>query len=242
MLDIMGTKSLIKNGKGQEIYQLLSTIRQESTMYLDDSVNVSMHSDSIVLYTTDDSKYSYQDIVYTSARLVDFFLNNDVGINGAIAHGECFCSFKENQHLTIGQPFVDAHLLQEDLFFYGVVLHDSALKIVKRREYSSDISSKIIDTVVDLKVPSKNNGWSTKYIVNWMEFLDPGNSNRAEQMNKVKRIIQNLYERFGDSGRGAIYVQNTELVMKQWYDCIKENDRECHWENLLYETYLTKCP
>lgn len=242
MLDVMGTKSLIKSGKGQDVYQLFDIIRHEKTEFLDDSVSINMHSDSFLLYTTDNSMNSYQDIIFTSARLVEFFLKNGFGVNGCIAHGECFCSFRENEHITIGQPFVDAHLFQEDLFFYGVVLHDSALKIVNQQRYSCDISSIIIHTVVDLKIPSKNNGWCTKYMVNWMEFLDIGNPDLTEQMIKVKKIIKNLYEKYFNAGRGAIYVQNTELVMKQWYDRIKEQYNDCDWGNMLYESYLTKCP
>lgn len=77
-----------------------------------------------------------------------------------------------------------------------------------------------------------------------MEFVEVGNPDMAKQKNDVKTIIKNLYETYRDVGRGTYYIQNTEIVMKQWYDYLAERNyfHNYQWGDMLSDDYLTKCP
>lgn len=244
-LDVMGTKKLIEHGQDKRIFQLLESIRDvEKGVLTDDYVKMYFFSDSIILYTTDDSARSFRSIFYTCAQIVEHFLTRGFGINGCISYGVCTCDNNDGKYITIGKPFVDAYKTQDKLWCYGVVIDQKAIKKVDDCGYSFGIDSKVVDPYFELKLPSKENGWVTLNMVNWMEFVEIGNPDMAKQKNDVKAIIKKFYETYSDAGRGAYYIQNTEIVMKQWYDYRAERNYfpDCQWGNLLSEDYLTKCP
>ena len=245
MLDVMGTKALIGQGQGKRISDLMESIRTIEKQYsTDDYVRMTFFSDSIILYTIDDSENSYESILHTSAHIIKFFMERGLGINGCISHGVCTCYYKDGKYITIGQPFVDAHLLQDDLWCYGVFLDKKAMKIINKRGYNADFCPFLLDSAIILKAPAKAKGWTEISMVNWMEFLTPGTGDISIQKDEAKRIIKDLYEKYSKAGKGAYYIQNTEIVLKQWYDFLAERNgfKEYSWGESLSEEYLTKCP
>lgn len=244
-LDVMGTKKLIEHGQDKRIFQLLESIRDvEKGVLTDDYVKMYFFSDSIILYTIDDCAESFRSILYTCAQIVEHFLTRGFGINGCISYGACTCDNKDGKYITVGKPFVDAYIIQNKLWCYGVVIDQKAIKKVNDSGYSVGFESIVVDPYFEWKLPSKENGWETLNMVNWMEFVEVGNPDMAKQKNDVKTIIKNLYETYRDVGRGTYYIQNTEIVMKQWYDYLAERNyfHNYQWGDMLSDDYLTKCP
>ena len=242
-LDIMGTKKLLEQGQDKRIVQLLESIRNIERDYgTDDYVRMSFFSDSIILFTIDDGNESFRSILYTCAQIVDHFLTEGFGINGCISHGVCTCDYKEGKYITVGKPFANAYQTQEKLWCYGVVIDKHAMKKMHNGGYNADIEKLLLDMDVELEMPSKTEGWITYTMVNWMEFIQIGNGDMKKQKDDVKAIVHNLYKKHYNVGKGAIYIQNTEIVMKQWYDFKDSLSQDCAWGKLLYEEYLSKCP
>lgn len=245
MLDVMGTKSLIGQKQDKRVFDLMESIRTIENEYsTNDYVRMSFYSDSIILYTIDNCEKSFSSILCTSAHIVKYFLKQGFGINGCISYGVCTCDYKDGKYITIGQPFVDAYLLQDDLWCYGVFLDENTMKIVNNNGYNADFCPFLLDSEIRLKIPTKNKGWVDISMVNWMEFLKPGEADMSIQKNEAKEIIRGLYKKYPDIGRGSYYIQNTEIVLKQWYDFMSEKNgfKEYAWGEVMSEEYLTKCP
>lgn len=244
MLDVMGTKNMVKRNRGKEISVLFEQLKGFVKKYnCDDYIEMTFFSDSILLYSNDDSLESYRAIVYLSAYLTIFFMKQGFGLNGCISYGKCICYNTEGKYITIGDPITNAYLTQSDLFFYGVAADKTVIDKVHKCNYSVD-NFFVADVVVELKVPLKSKGWTNLRIVNWMEFLEVGESDYEKQKNMSKEIMRGIYECNKNVGRGDFYIQNTEIVLQQWYDYIAERRGfdNYKWGSMLSEKYLTQCP
>lgn len=244
MLDIMGTKDMVKKNQAKELSELFNQLNKFTKEFqLENCVDMTYFSDSILLYTKDNDLESYRSIIYLSAHIMVFFIKHGIGINGCISFGRCICCNIEGKYITIGKPISDAYLMQSDLFFYGIVIDKKAIDKANKSGYFIDLQDIIIDTTIELNLPLKKTGWKKLHMVNWMEFIKPG-QNREIQKNEIRKLVELLYEKNSNISRGSYYIQNTELVMQQWYNFIAEiNDiRGYQWGSLLSEIYITKCP
>lgn len=244
MLDIMGTKAMVKRNRGKELSELFNQIKNFEKEYaFEDWLEMTFFSDSILMYSKDDSFESYRSIVYLSAHLTIFFMKQGLGLNGCISYGKCICECADGKYITIGNPITNAYLLQSDLLAYGIAIDKSAIDKAHKCNYFIDTSF-VSDISVELKVPLKSKGWTNLYMVNWMEFLNVGETNYEIQKNTSKRILEKIYKNNKNAGRGNFYIQNTEIILQQWYNYIAER-RSCDnykWGDMLSEEYLTQCP
>ena len=58
----------------------------------------------------------------------DTFFNYRWGMSGCIAKG--IITYDKDRNIFLGQPIVDAYQTSEDLDFYGVVVHKTAIEAV----------------------------------------------------------------------------------------------------------------
>ena len=63
-------------------------------------------------------------------------MSMQIPIKGVIAQG-IFSYDKENE-LYFGKPLVDAYLLHEELKYYGIVVHNTAEKTIKKYQNSNN--------------------------------------------------------------------------------------------------------
>jgi hypothetical protein len=87
-------------------------------------VRSAMYSDSIMLYTKDNSPQSRQLLEMSLSAILDYMYAESIPFKGAMAKGEMTIDVESS--IYFGQPLTDAYLLQEELHFYGIVLHGSA--------------------------------------------------------------------------------------------------------------------
>lgn len=136
--DVMGFKDLIARNDAKTVYnqmKKLSYIKDEipnaiqtthSTLYRE--VYSTTFSDSIALFTIDDSVESLDNILYMSRAIMTSAIMTKIPIKGSIAHGEI--SVDRDRQIFCGQPIVDSYELQEDLNYYGVVFHNSVDRFI----------------------------------------------------------------------------------------------------------------
>lgn len=79
-------------------------------------------SDSILVYTEDDSLSSMYHIFSISGAIAGRAYESDLPLKGAISLGKFTANFEKS--LYIGKPLIEAYLLQEDLLYFGVILHN----------------------------------------------------------------------------------------------------------------------
>lgn len=132
-IDIMGFKDLVARTRHQNVYGMMKSImvsmNATQTVFgktSKDSNNLLMmtYSDSIIIYSENDSIESQKNIIGGTACLLDFLINDEIPFRGAIAFGNMTLDIYNS--IFFGQPLIDAYLLSEELSFYGVAVHATA--------------------------------------------------------------------------------------------------------------------
>jgi hypothetical protein len=82
--------------------------------------HVGVFSDTLIVFTIDDSLNSLSMICQFANSIFKVFLARKLPLRGAIAHGETILDI--DQSLFLGQAIVDAHKLGESLDSLGIVL------------------------------------------------------------------------------------------------------------------------
>lgn len=231
VLDIMGFKSIVENNPSTLVYDKMKKIYDEAMevqKYF--KLHVTIFSDSIFIITEDDTHESFEDIVIVTCRFMRF-MKEGFAINGAISYGEVTCDRERN--IVFGNPINEAHLCQEKLFCYSVVLLESAVQ--KKNSYNtlSNFCNKP-DVVLDkMDIPVKNEK-NTEYknatIINWCEFYntDKISSPYEEQIESIRRDLVKLYDNAKGKERAVNYIKNTEKLLKSWFDGTNSN-KEWKW-------------
>lgn len=133
-IDIMGFKDLVLRSTHGMIYKMMKVItnereRMENIDWSDineNMVKTTTFSDSIIIYSKDDSEKSFDAISNTISGLISSLFAEGVPHKGAIAFGTMTLDTKRS--IYFGQPLIDAFLLQEEINFYGFLIHGSAEK------------------------------------------------------------------------------------------------------------------
>jgi hypothetical protein len=138
-IDIMGFKNMVATTKHADIYNKMKKVAdfQEFNSNIawtgnPDLVKTTTFSDSIIIYSHDDSSDSLESIVWTVSGLMHDLLSEGIPFKGAMSHGTMTCDTKNS--IFFGQPLIDSYILQEELYFYGIVVHGSTEKEMKNLE------------------------------------------------------------------------------------------------------------
>ena len=126
-------------------------------------------------------------------------------MKGAISCGDM--SVNINQQIFFGQPLIDAYLLQEDVLFYGIVLHNSAER--KLNEFGEDLLGyeRYHDCLVSLK-----SGRIRHYILDWVVGI-----NFEVEKEIAKNSALNLMKKHREKHRvhqGNILIILLKLLIK----------------------------
>lgn len=204
-LDIMGFKDMVMRNSHNEIYRLLEDLAKDRDTldntsvesYESDSMKTVSFSDTIVIFTKTDSKECLELITYAVSWLFAKAIEKGIAIKGAIACG--MMSVNISRQIFFGQPLIDAYLLQEDVGFYGIVLHNSAEK--KLNEFKKDILgyNHYYNCPVTLKTGKINH-----FILDWVNAL-------YSEDNKDKELALGFMAQHREqtSGGPRKYIDNT---------------------------------
>jgi hypothetical protein len=159
-------------------------------------VKTTTYSDSIMIYTKDESNDAFNALIFTVAAFTNELFIASVPHKGAIAFGEVTLDWKNS--IFFGQPLIDAYLLQEELIFYGIIIHASA-------EQKMTDNNCLWDYIINYLCPLKNG--SSKHLTVYPIFL----GNIEPRFQKiVKEIFDSVNKfRFKTSGYLRIYIDNT---------------------------------
>jgi hypothetical protein len=128
-LDIMGFKDMVARNSLIEVYKKMAELSIYTTGisqadFSKDKIHQTMFSDSIILFSKDDSNEAAYALTYAVRYIMCRAIGLKLGIKGGIAFGEL--TVDQGRQVYCGQPLIDAYLLEEELQYYGVVLHHTA--------------------------------------------------------------------------------------------------------------------
>lgn len=134
-------------------------------------------------------------------------IQSGIPLKVAISHGEM--SVNISRQIFFGQPLIDAYLLEEDLVFYGIVIHNTVEKII-----NENLKSFLgINLYVDCLVPFKS-GKINHYILNWFPAVD--GEDRIAKKNNTLGLMKKQREQ--TSGGPRKYIDNTITIINQISD------------------------
>ena len=163
-------------------------------------------SDSIVIFTKTDSVKCFELLSLSVSWLFAKAIESEIAMKGSIAHGET--SINISRQIFFGQSIIDSYLLQEDVAFYGIVLHNTVESFIAKNE----INPVVLKRYRECKTPLKS-GKIGHLILNWAEaFEDEEKLNFKENAYLIMKKLRNK-----TSGAPRKYIDNTMDVINEIY-------------------------
>lgn len=210
-LDIMGFKNYVYRNSHEavskrmsKLYSSLSESEKVNTVLnsgnkVNELVEISVFSDSIVLFSKSDDFESFLSICLVTATIFANCIDSEIPLKGAISKGKITANFEKS--LFFGKAIIDAFLLQEELQMYGCILDNKAERAIKSEQYTFQ------NLIVNRKIHMKN-GLVTHYAINWMRlFADDIEGNETIRSEKIIPKLRSFFKQV--SGQPRKYVDNT---------------------------------
>lgn len=188
-----------------ELDKFHSDINDEN--YKNRELYTASSSDSIVLFSKDDTTFSLDLITTASSLSMSMAINYGIPLKGCLAHGEI--SVNKDKQIYFGQPLMDAYLLQEDLFYYGITAHGSIDSFFSTTKYFLEDPNYYLRT--EVKTPFKS-GAVVHRNINWFKIHFAPNISAESKKEKFDEIIESL--RTTTSGAPRRYIDNTIEVFE----------------------------
>jgi hypothetical protein len=153
-------------------------------------------SDSVAIFTNNNSHGAAKLLLYACQYLFVNSILTHLPVKGAMAHGTITLDVENS--IFFGQPIIDAYLLQEEVKYYGLILHDSMDKHLPIIDNKNQSLKKLL---LNTKTPTKSG--SITYNNLMLKF---GKDKAGNDIN-LTEAIEKLYTTV--SGAARVYVDNT---------------------------------
>lgn len=130
MLDILGFSSRVVAGDSESggVNEYIDIVVKSFQPYTS-KLKMILFSDTVILYTPDDSISDFENIIEVSSKISYSLIMAEVPFRGAISYG-AFLRSEQEAHGTVivGRPIVDAHHYESQLQWVGLMLTPSVLR------------------------------------------------------------------------------------------------------------------
>jgi hypothetical protein len=230
IMDIMGFKDLVARNNHETVYEMMKKVSNAmrvnqsvfSVDYESDNFDINIimmtYSDSIMIYSRDDSESSQENFTASISALSEDLFKNGIPHKGGVAFGKMTLDFENS--IFFGQPLIDAYILQEELNLYGIVAHPTA---EFKNEFYND------ETVIEYNCPFKT-GNAKHFTILPSTFFD--DTFNLEEFDNLYQSVSDL--RINTSGGLRKYIDNTlsyltyskEVYLKKIEDFEKSQEGE----------------
>ncbi|WP_338731370.1 hypothetical protein [Mangrovimonas cancribranchiae] len=220
-LDILGFKDMVMRKSHEDIYQTLNQISKSkklvekavdldkvSNVFNDAEVYVVSFSDSIVIFSKNDSLDNLIYFLLATRWVFTGAFKKQIPLKGAIAHGEI--SLNKTEQIYFGQPIIDSYLMEEDVNYMGVVAHNSIDNYIAKIKEGKDL--KRLDKILFEEKTTLKCGNITHTNLNWFKIIKPEGKEEPEIKDIKERI--NIFKQ-SSSGTARKYVDNTLTMFEK---------------------------
>lgn len=196
-MDIMGFKDKVQKLSIDALRKEMLSFKSEWNNVLSPFKDLShvQFSDSILVVTKDCASESFNKITQAGIRIMQASMKHNWAIKGAIAKGSMV--FDKNNETYCGQALIDAYLLEEQMYYYGIVAHHTVENEIEHyKKY------KVYE---ERPLPFKT-GKFKHYDLRWY-LLDLTLQNN-EIKDKAKEWLSNIRKQVSDKPR--VYIDHTE--------------------------------
>lgn len=205
-LDIMGFKERVARTNHNKLLTQLTKFNKDITSYIgkyqNTEIQLAQFSDSIVLFSNDVTQRSLRTLAEVTRGIMQTAIKQQIPIKGAIAQGQITCDIPKQ--LFFGQALIDAYLLEENIHYYGILVHHTAENSISK--LGNDGMFK------DIKAPLKS-GKISHYELSW--YIDDNIQNAQEKIGEIKVALKDIRQTVSDAPRK--YIDNTLDVINEYY-------------------------
>ena len=237
-LDILGFKDSVMRNTHDEIYNKLTSInklkksieksnysKSLAEYYNDSEVYIVNFSDSIVMFSKNNSVFNFEYFLVTVRFLFGQCISKGIPIKGGIAYGEV--SVNKSEQIYFGQPIIDAYILEEDVNHFGIAFHNSLDNYVMNHKEEIDDLKYYDRAVFSTKVPLKY-GKINHTCIDWFKILVDSKESDDFDLKKNEVLKKLNHFNITCSGNPRKYVDNTiglfeELLDKSLTNLDKKN-------------------
>lgn len=230
IMDIMGFKDLVARNNHETVYEMMKKVSNAmkvnqsvfSVDYDSDNFDINIimmtYSDSIMIYSRDDSESSQENFIASISALSEDLFKDGIPHKGGVAFGKMTLDFENS--IFFGQPLIDAYLLQEELNLYGIVAHPT---VEFKNEFYDD------EAVIEYNCPFKTGNAKHYTILPSTFFTDPFDIKEFEILYESVSAL-----RVNTSGGLRKYIDNTlsyltyskDIYLKKIEDFEKEMEED----------------
>lgn len=150
------------------------------------NVELIWFSDTVIFYSTDDSRSSFQAVAGASRSFFDELLNCRIPVRGALAFGDFYADKANN--IFLGKALVDACKYGEKFDWLGFVLHRSALeRMAQVCQPVSDLTYRRWDTPFNNR---KTNAVEKESVVAYL--VGPGSIMPVDGSNPYLKALEEM--------------------------------------------------
>lgn len=218
--DIMGFKERVLTTEHNQLKESLlrfmdSFNRKMKPLLTGDYLRYVQFSDSIIIVANGTDSKMFNIITKAAICLMHGAMSHGFPLKGVLSKGQF--TFDEKNELYFGKPLVDAYILHDEIYYYGIVVHHSAEGLVKKYSF------------LDLpyckqQIPIKK-GKTAHYHLSWQYFKENLSTGRVSQ--KAEKWLLEIEENV--SGTPRIYVDNTRFVIDN--DKYSPNSKDAKKDN-----------
>lgn len=209
-LDIMGFKERVARTEHSQLLTQLTNFNRAITGYIGKyqatEIQLAQFSDSIVLFSNDTTLNSLETLADVTRGIMQTAIKQQIPIKGAIAQGQITCDIPKQ--LFFGQALIDAYLLEENIHYYGILVHHTAENSVTK--LNNENNNNIFK---DIKAPLKS-GKISHYELSWY-IDDDSQKNIEEKINEMENALKAIRQTVSDAPRK--YIDNTLDVINEYY-------------------------
>lgn len=230
-LDILGFKDLVARNSHEEIYERLNKIsetkkRLEEIINEDDTfteggdagIYTVRFSDSIALFSKNDDIENFKMFISAVSLLFADAVRNNTPMKGAIAHGTV--SINKSEQIYFGQPIIDAYLLEEEVQYLGIAIHNSIDLYINNNANKlndEDMEKEIFKCDTPLRC-----GKVFHSNLHWFNALISLEKYQEDCKMQIRNVIENY--RYSVSGSPRKYLDNTLSILEKV--TLHENSKE----------------
>lgn len=203
--DIMGFKERVLTTEHNQLKESLlefkkSFDRKMKPLLTGDYLRYVQFSDSIIIVANGTDSKMFNIITKAAICLMHGAMSHGFPIKGVLSKGHF--TFDEENELYFGKPLVDAYVLHDEIYYYGIVVHHSAEGLVKLYSY--------LDLPYCKQAVPIKKGKTTHYHLSWQYFK--GNLSTGKISHNAEKWLSKIEENV--SGSPRIYVDNTRFVIE----------------------------
>lgn len=207
-IDILGFKDFVMRNTHEYVLKKLTTLTKgiehirniASKQEMKDSFDGAelmpyIFSDSVAIFTNNDSYGAAKLLLFACQYIFVNSITTHLPVKGAIAHGTITLDIENS--VFFGQPIIDAYLLQDELKYYGMILHDT----MDRHLPTIDKKGSIRKLLLNSKTPTKSGRIAYNNLM--LKFRKDKEVGEINLLEPIKRLYTTV------SGSPRVYVDNT---------------------------------